>query len=373
MVACQAYLVSPRKAFRKVDAGVFYVDPLFKKGTDTMEKVKVSSGMQFSAGVNAGALAGASGPIQHSPRTAQARKSRSGFWLVVLGAALWGVDPLFRVILLKSLTSAQIVLIEHLIIALFAIPVLWKNRSELKGLGWRQGGALLFISWGGSAIATILFTLALSSGDLNAVLLLQKMQPLFAILLAGLLLKEKLPRHFFGYLLIALLGTYLLTFGFTMPIGHWSDFVQIGSLLSLGAAALWGGSTVMGRLMVGTMKYETVTSLRFILALPLLLAITWNEGAAWSLPTGTSQIAAFSLNMLGQALLPGLLSLLVYYKGLTTTKASVATLAELSFPMVGVLINWIAFQQLITVAQACGFVLIWGTLFLISRQGDTNH
>lgn len=338
-----------------------------------MGKAKVNNGIRLQAGSGAGALVGTSGQVQSSSRTVEARKSRSGFWLVVLGAALWGVDPLFRVILLRSLTSAQIVLIEHLIIALFAIPVLWKNRTELKGLGWKQGGALLFISWGGSAIATILFTMALSSGDLNAVLLLQKMQPLFAILLAGLLLKEKLPRHFFGFLLVALLGTYLLTFGFTMPIGHWSDFVQVGSLLSLGAAALWGGSTVMGRMMVGHMKYETVTSLRFVLALPLLLAITWNEGAAWTLPAGTSQIAALSLNMLGQALLPGLLSLLVYYKGLTTTKASVATLAELSFPMVGVLVNWIAFQQMITVAQACGFVLIWGTLFLISRQGAANQ
>lgn len=329
--------------------------------------VKLLSGGSGTAGV----LAGASGRANRALQASGERQSRSGFWLVVLGAALWGVDPLFRVILLKSLTSAQIVLIEHIIIALIAFPVLWKNRAELKGLNWRQGGALLFIAWGGSAVATILFTTALSSGDLNAVLLLQKMQPLFAIILASLLLREKLPRYFFGLLLLALLGTYLLTFGFTVPIGHWSDFVQVGSLLSLGAAALWGGSTVMGRMMVGHMKYETVTSLRFILALPLLLAIAWNEGAAWNLPAGTSQIAAVSLNMLGQALLPGLLSLLVYYKGLTTTKASVATLAELSFPMVGVLVNWVAFQQMITPAQVCGFVLIWATLFIISRQGGS--
>ena len=124
----------------------------------------------------------------------------------------------------------------------------------------------------------------------------------------------------------------------------------------------------MGRLMVGQMKYETVTSLRFILALPLLFSITWHEGASWHLPTGGSEFAAFSLNLLGQALLPGLLSLLVYYKGLTTTKASVATLAELSFPMVGVILNWIAFHEVITLAQSVGFLLIWAALFAISRQ-----
>lgn len=306
-------------------------------------------------------------------RPLQATHSKSGFWLVVLGAALWGADPLFRIILLKSLTSAQIVLLEHIIIALIAIPVMWKNRQELRGLGWKQAGALLFISWGGSALATILFTMGLVNGNPNAVLLLQKLQPLFAIVLARMLLKERLPRHFSWLVIIALGGTYLLTFGFTLPLGHWSEIVQVGSLLSLGAAALWGGSTVMGRLMVGQMKYETVTSLRFLLALPLLFAITWNEGAAWNIPAESGAFAAVSLNLLGQALLPGLLSLLVYYKGLTTTKASVATLAELSFPMVGVLINWIAFQEMITLAQAFGFILIWATLFIISRQSQETH
>ncbi|GAF08542.1 permease [Paenibacillus pini JCM 16418] len=189
----------------------------------------------------------------------QPDQAKSGFWFVVLGAALWGMDPLFRILLLKSLTSTQIVLLEHIIIVLCVIPVFMKHRSELRGLKMRHIGALLFLSWGGSAIATILFTMGLSSGNLNAVVLLQKLQPIFAILMARLLLKEKLPKQFSWLLVVALIGTYLLTFGFTFPFGHVNDFVQIGSLLSLGAAALWGGSTVMGRLMVGKMQYETVT------------------------------------------------------------------------------------------------------------------
>ncbi|MNP49697.1 EamA-like transporter family protein [compost metagenome] len=124
--------------------------------------------------------------------------------------------------------------------------------------------------------------------------------------------------------------------------------------------------------MVGQMKYETVTSLRFILALPLLMAFTWNEGAAWTLPTGAGPLSLLSINLLVQALLPGLLSLLVYYKGLTTTKASVATLAELSFPMVGVFVNWIILGQIVTTAQIVGFILIWLALFVISRQSESS-
>lgn len=291
---------------------------------------------------------------------------RGGFWFVVLGAALWGVDPLFRILLLDHLTSSQIVLLEHVVLFLAAAPVLWKRRAELKKLRIRHVGALLAISWGGSALATILFTKGLHYGDLNAVLLLQKLQPLFAVGLAALLLKEKLPRRFGLLFLVALAGTYLLTFGWAVPFGHAGAFISAGSLMAMGAAALWGGSTVMGRYLLGTMQYETVTSLRFVLALPLLFVITASEGAPWQFGGSAGESALIGLNLLLQALLPGLLSMLVYYKGLSTTKASVATLAELSFPMTGVVINWLVFQEVVTVAQLAGFALIWFALFRIS-------
>lgn len=298
---------------------------------------------------------------------------KSGFWLVVVGAALWGVDPLFRIILLESLTSTQIVLLEHVILFLVAAPVLWRHRSDLRGLRIPHIIALLFISWGGSALATILFTQGLTHGNLNTVLLLQKLQPLFAIVMARMILKERLPKYFGFLFVLALIGTYLLTFGWTLPFEHMNDFVQVGSLLALGAAALWGGSTVMGSYLLRTMKYETVTSLRFILALPLLFVITLSEGQGWNLSMGTGTAFAVGLNLLLQALLPGLLSMLMYYKGLSSTKASYATLAELSFPMVGVLINWIVFKEIVTVTQLMGFVLIWITLFYISRQKQESE
>ncbi|MFF2910082.1 DMT family transporter [Paenibacillus sp. NPDC057934] len=306
--------------------------------------------------------------VSASSSVVRPARLRSGFWLVVMGAALWGVDPLFRIILLKSLTSLQIVLLEHIVLFVAAFPVLWRHRAELKAIRFRQAGALLIVSWGGSAVATILFTMALSSGDLNAVLLLQKLQPLFAIGLAALLLKERLPKHFAPLMIVALAGTYLLTFGWSIPFGHVNNFISISSVMALGAAALWGGSTVMGRYLLGSMKYETVTSLRFILALPLLFVVTAFERAPWQFQGGLGATSAVAINLLLQALLPGLLSMLLYYKGLSTTKASFATLAELSFPMTGVVINWVVFNQLVTLPQIIGFALIWTALFFISNQ-----
>ncbi|NGP45237.1 DMT family transporter [Bacillaceae bacterium SIJ1] len=292
------------------------------------------------------------------------------FWLIVLGAAFWGATPVFRMFLLESMTSTQIVLVEHIILALVTAPILYKHRKELSRLSLKHLGALLFIAWGGSAFASLLFTNGLTYGDINSVLLLQKMQPIFAILLARIVLKEKWPRRFSFLFPVALIGTYFLTFGFSLPLSDWRDVLNIGSLFSLGAAVLWGGSTVMGRVLLTTLSHETVTSLRFLLALPLLAILASFSGEVWALPADSFAQAMIVTNLVISALIPGLFSMLLYYKGLGTMKASVATLAELSFPMTGLLVNWLVFQQVVTPAQLLGFMLIWLSLFFLSRQKD---
>ncbi|BFT75656.1 DMT family transporter [Paenibacillus sp. P36] len=294
----------------------------------------------------------------------------SGVWYVALGATLWGLDPLFRILLLKSFSSAQIVFIEHLLLACYAVPILVKYRKTLIGkLSLGVIGALLFISWGGSAIATILFTAAFSHGNANAILLLQKLQPLFAIILARVMLKETLPSKFFAYIAVALLGTYLLTFGFSSPEMGLQDLGTISCLFSILAAGLWGGSTVMGKyLLQKKLDFPIVTSLRFLLAIPLLTVVLVASGDAWHL-TGTSGgLILIAVNLLFQAFFPGLLSMLLYYKGLTSTKAFFATLAELAFPAVGVCVNWLVFGQKLTVGQLAGFIVIWLTLWVMSRN-----
>ncbi|OCT16785.1 multidrug transporter [Paenibacillus pectinilyticus] len=302
----------------------------------------------------------------------QASRSRglSGIWYVALGATLWGLDPLFRILLLKSFTSAQIVFMEHVLLALYAVPVLLKYRKTLTGkLTAAVIGALLFISWGGSAIATILFTAAFAHGSANAILLLQKLQPLFAIILARVLLKETLPSKFFAYIGVALLGTYLLTFGLGSPGMGMKDLGTLSCLFSILAAVLWGGSTVMGKfLLQKNLDFPVVTSLRFLMALPLLLVVLLVSGDHWQLNGSSGGLMIIAVNLLFQAFFPGLLSMLLYYKGLSSTKAFFATFAELAFPAVGVCMNWLVFGQKLTIGQLIGFVLIWSTLWFMSRN-----
>jgi drug/metabolite transporter (DMT)-like permease len=56
--------------------------------------------------------------------------------------------------------------------------------------------------------------------------------------------------------------------------------------------------------------------------------------------------------------------LLLYYRGLASTPASLATLAELAFPITGVLVNLylVTPRQSITSWQVAGIVILWVSL-----------
>ncbi|MEW6635957.1 MAG: EamA family transporter [Actinomycetota bacterium] len=76
-------------------------------------------------------------------------------------------------------------------------------------------------------------------------------------------------------------------------------------------------------------------------------------------------LSAAPANVVLLALLPGLLALLLYYRGLTATRASYATLAELAFPATAVVLNWAFLGVGVSANQALGFVLLWGSVLAL--------
>src|SRR5947207_13770404 len=115
---------------------------------------------------------------------------RRPLWRIAFGASLWGADTVLRRPLTGSLPSAQVVLIEHLILSLVLVVPVWRMRSQWLALNRKQWAALLGIGWGGSALGTICFTEAIKIGNPTTAALLQKTQPIFAALLAWLLLGD---------------------------------------------------------------------------------------------------------------------------------------------------------------------------------------
>lgn len=284
-------------------------------------------------------------------------EQRSSILWVAAGAALWGTDTILRRPLSASMTPAQLVLWEHMIAGSILLPLLWLRREQLKSLSGREWLAVVGIAWGGSALASICFTYAVQQGHPTSAVLLQKTQPLFATALARLALHEIPARRFWICLAGGLAGAYLVSFGFRLPEAAPGRGAAAAALT---AAALWGCSTVLGRFVLRRVRFLTLTALRLTVALPALAI------AAGAPPLPSGGHAASYLVLL--ALVPGLLALAAYYRGLSRVPATLASVAELAFPATAALLNWIAFSAPMSAAQLCGFGLLWVSVWALDNS-----
>ncbi len=280
---------------------------------------------------------------------------RYSSFLVILGAALWGTDAVFRRPLTGALSPVTIVFLEHCVLSAVVLPVVVKLRREFRVLRARDYGALLIIACGGSVAASVLFTTAMKYGNPTAVILLQKTQPLFTVILARIILGERATKWFWLWFTSAMAGATMIS----LPDWHVGrnlvPSLPAASLCALGAAVLWGSSTVCGRLLVARISTPFLTSMRFVLALPALALLYATQPPGMrQMPSGFSAMAT----IIEMALVPGLLALLLYYKGLRGTTASITSVCELSFPVTAIVVNWLVLQAKLTAMQFFGSTLL---------------
>lgn len=294
------------------------------------------------------------------------RRVRHGTGLVALAAMLWGTDALFRRGLALDLPAATVVFAEHVLLVAVTAPLLWRDREALRGLSPGDWVAVVLIGAGASATATVLFTAAFRYGDPTAVLLLQKLQPVIAVVAAVVLLGERLTARFGLYFAVAVAGAWLIAFADPFAITLAS---ARAALLAVGAATLWGFGTVLGRRLAVHLAAPTLAALRFAVGLPAsaILVLLFVGPGGYAVPRG----AVASLAAL--AMVPGLLALWLYYRGLRATPASIATLAELAFPLSAIVINRAAFGATLTATQWVGVTTLMVTLVVMSLQSGSRQ
>lgn len=285
-------------------------------------------------------------------------------WLVALAAGLWGTDALLRQPLSEELSAATIVFVQHVIIVLVTLPLLPAAVRAVRGTSARARAALLGIGAGASATATVLFTAAFQFGDPVTPVVLQKLQPVFAILAAWWLLGERISPRFPLFAVPALAGAWLLAFPDPLDVGIGS---AAAAVLSVGAAALWASGTVLGRLVGLELAARHLTVLRFAVGLPASLVIVLVLGAP--LTPAAGDLPA----LLVLALVPGLLALTLYYRGLRATPAARATLAELAFPVTAVLVGVGLLGGRPTVSQWTGLAVVVAAVTALSLHERTSR
>ena len=282
-----------------------------------------------------------------------------GVVLVSLAASMWGLDALIRKPLADSVSATTIVFGEHVVLVALTLPLLVPALLAL----WRAGPAYvaagIAVGAGASAIATILFTQAFIHGDVITVVVLQKAQPLVAVFGAWLLLREQPRPGFAWFLLPALAGIWLIALPHPLD-PHVRGLTPI--LETLGAAALWGMGTVLGRFLARRLAFEHITTVRFAFGLVAsACALPIVGAAAFSSAHDSAWIALL-------ALVTGLLALGLYYYGLQRTPALLAAIGELAFPVTATLVGIYVFDSSPRWTQWLGIVVTVGVISLLPAR-----
>ncbi len=279
-----------------------------------------------------------------------------GVVLVSIAAAMWGLDGLIRKPLSSSTSPTTIVFGEHVVLVALTLPLLAVSLRALWNAGPRYVLAGIAVGAGASAIATILFTQALFHGDFITVLVLQKAQPLVAVVGAWLVLGEQPRPRFAWFLLPALAGIWLIALEHPLA-PHARGLTPI--VESLGAAALWGMGTVLGRYLSRKLAFQEVSTVRFAFGL---------IASAAALPIVGDKALASAHDSLFIALLAvvtGFLALNLYYYGLKRTPALIAALGELAFPVTAALVGIYVFNSNLRWTQWIGVAITVAVVTLL--------
>jgi len=274
-----------------------------------------------------------------------------GAVLIGISATFWGFDGIVLTPQLYNLPVAFVVFILHLVPFVIMNFFLYKRYALLKTLDNTELFSLMMVALFGGSIGTLAIVKALFLVNFQAltiVVLLQKLQPVFAISLAALFLKEKLRRNFLIWAIVALIAGYFLTFGFDLPRFQQDKNTIYASLLAVLAAFSFGSSTVFSKKVLGKLDFITATFFRYGFTATLMFFVVLSMGLLGTFSKVTPQ----NWMIIGIiAATTGSGAIFLYYYGLKNVKAIIATIMELFFPMSAILFDYFINDHVLSPVQ----------------------
>ncbi len=287
-------------------------------------------------------------------------------FFVIIAASLWGVDGIVLRPALYSLPVPLVVFIESSIVALLLTPYFIRQIPSLKILKQKDWLAFFLVALLGGAVGTMAITKALffvNFVNLSIVILLQKLQPVFAIILAAIFLQEKLPAQFFLWAGLAVLGAYFTTFGANLPDFATGNKTAIAALFALLAAFSFSSSTVLSKRALRNVSFEMGTYLRFLFSSFIMLVLVVSLGDISSITDVTTEQFQIFLVI---AFTTGGAAIFLYYYGLKRIPASVAAICELAFPLTAVLLEYILRGNILDPVQWIGAIILLLSILKVS-------
>lgn len=307
-------------------------------------------------------------------KTSARLQSMAGIFFIILACTFWAFDTLIRYPLMQSAVGAiPIVFYEHLILTVIVVIVFFKSSKKVLLVKKRHYFYFFMVGGVGSAIATLAFTRAFYFLNPSLVILLQKFQPIVAIILARYILGERINKLFIAWAAVCLVGGLLVSYEDVMKVFYSKETFQellfqnnaiLGYFLVVISIVGWGSSTVFGK-KLGQEGYsdEQIMAGRFIMGFICMIPVAFQMDNIF-----THDIEVYGKISL-MVLVSGLLAMWVFYQGLRRISARSCSLAEMFFPFMAVIINWLFLDATLTPIQLTGgALLLMGSLVIQLKQ-----
>ncbi|MCF8229145.1 MAG: DMT family transporter [Bacteroidales bacterium] len=289
---------------------------------------------------------------------------------VSFSAVLWGFDGVVLTPRLYNLNIGFVVFMLHALPFLLMNLVLFGQYKYLNRFSGNDYLVFTLIALFGGAIGTMAIVKALflvNFQKLTIVVLLQKMQPIFAIALAAIFLKEKLGKNYILWAGLAIIAGYFLTFGTKLPNLDSGSETVYASLFALLAAFSFGSSTVLSKKILNRYSFYTATFYRYGftgLIMTFFILITGKINEFENVTTDNWII------FLIIAVTTGSGAIFLYYYGLKKVRAIIATICELFFPLSAIIFDYIFNDQHLSFVQWISAALM---IFAIVNLNISNR
>ena len=296
------------------------------------------------------------------------RKRYIGATAIILAATMWGFDGVVLTPRLYNLNVGFVVFMLHFVPFVLMNTFLFKEYKRL--IKFTKADFLLLggIAFFGGALGTLAIVKALflvRFDHLSIIVLLQKLQPIFAIILAAVFLKEKIKRRFIFWALLAIIASYFLTFGFKkLNMSEDAPLIQ-AALWALVAAFSFGSATVLGKKALTRLPYYTTNFFRFGFTTILMLIYILVIGKLGEIQNVTSTNWLFFLII---AVTTGSGAIFLFYFGLNKVKAMVSTICELFFPISAIFFDYFINGHVLSLVQWVSAIIMITAIVEISYK-----
>lgn len=299
------------------------------------------------------------------------KKSILGAGAIMLSALFWSLDGVFIRPKFYVLPAGLVVFLEHFLGFILLSPFIFSDWRKIKKLRPKDWSAVIWVSIFGGLLGTLMITKAFFlaiDGQVTfaTVVILQKLQPVFALILARVILGEKLSRKFYLWAILAIVAGYFLAFGKTGLEISKINLFHSAAWFSFLAAFAFGSSTVFGKRIVNHLDFKSATALRFGLTSILALILIFVTGDISQISTLSKMHWEFLVLIVFTS---GAVSMFVYYFGLKRITASTATICELFWPLSAVVLDYFLNKNVLSPTQIIASLVLLLAFYRVVSEG----